>query len=194
MKHILVFFSLVLSIVPAFAKEEMVVDVEFRTPVFCENDRNTISYIIISLNVDSFSKVTDLAYFTNGYANIVDPDFYSSSNSSVQGNKFKVELRKLVGSKASDFMPQKSGQLTTCTVTIDRDWKNKLKRHQDIKIFETENFDVECSFPLDSREICKTSKPLAKNLYLNNPSDGKKLRYDSKFTYKTWKCKDDSCR
>jgi hypothetical protein len=186
LKHKISIIILSLFLVPVYATGEVVVDTAFQTPVFCENDRKTISYIIVSFNEDSFSKVTDLAYFTDGYPNIVGPDFYSASSSSVINNKFNVKLKKLVGSKASDFSPQKSGPLAKCTVTVSSDWRKKIKRIQDIEIFQTDDFDVKCSFPLDEREICKTSKPLAKNLYLYNPSNGKKLWYKSKFTYKTW--------
>ena len=178
---------LALALLPALANGEMVVDVEFRAPLFCENDRKTISYVIVSLNVDSFSKVTDLAYFTDGYPNIVSPDFYSASRSSTKGGEFRVELKKLLGSKASEFHPQKSGALASCVIRVDRDWKSKLKRTQDVEIFETDKFDAICSFPMDARETCRTSKSLAKKLYLSNPLDGRELRYDTIFRYKTWK-------
>lgn len=194
MKQKFILTLMALSFFSVLAKAEEIVDVQFMAPLFCENHRKTISYIIASLNVDSFSKVTDLAYFTDGYPNVVGPDFYSASKSSVKGNVFKVELKKLVGTKASEFYPQKSGPLATCIVTVKNEWKDEMKRTQDIDVFETNEFDVMCSFPLDERAVCKTSKSLAKRLYLNNPYDGNELDYDSKLTYKAWECKEGGCR
>ena len=187
MKYFVFIVFYVLAVLPAISKEDVIVDVEFRAPVFCKNHRNSISYLLVSLNVDSFSRVTDLAYFTDGYLNSVAPDFYSASRVTTLDNEFRVELKKLVGPNAFDFGPQKNGVAALCTVKLSKGWRRELKLIQGVEIFETGDFEVECSFPLDPREMCSTSRKLAKNLFLNNPADGKKLRYESKFVYKTWK-------
>lgn len=163
-----------------------VVDIEFSSPLFCENDRKSIAYVIVSFNIDSFSKATDIAYFTDGYPNVVGPDFYSAYRSKVENNVFTVELKKLVGTRASDFQPQKSGPLAKCSVTVIQDWKTKINRTQDVKVFETEDFDAQCKFPLDARKFCQTSVDLESQLFLSNPTDGKKLRYDRTFRYRAW--------
>lgn len=176
---------LTLSLASLCSHADIVEEFKLETPLFCDNANKTISYVIISSVLDSLSTVTDIAYFTDGYPNTVRSDLVAPSKSSVQGNRFDVELRMLYGPQKYSFRPQLSGPYTNCTVTVSPDWKSKLEHIDNTSIFETDEFEAKCTFPAANRMTCRSSSSLEKKLYLNNPSDGKKLHYTRKFTYRT---------
>jgi hypothetical protein len=88
---------------------EQVIDISFEAPLYCANEHKSILYAATSFNKDSFTKVTDLAYFTDGYANIPVSNFYSARGYRIEGNTLTVDLAMLVGSNTLDYGPQKSG-------------------------------------------------------------------------------------
>lgn len=121
---------------------EQIVDISFGAPLYCANERKSILYTATSFNKDSFTKVTDLAYFTDGYANIPVSNFYSAREYKIDRNTLTVVLAILAGSNVLDYGPQKTGDLSNCKVTLEAGWREKLKVVGDVQIYESSDFEA----------------------------------------------------
>lgn len=164
-----------------------VVNISFKAPLFCNNERKSIVYVILSTKEDSFTKVTTIAYFTDGYPNMAYSDWYSAASHKTEDDQLTIELTRLVGVEATNFKPQKSGKLATCIVIPkDKNWNPKLKPKDEGAGFQTEEFTAKCTFPNNNIETCETSPELAKKLYVSSPYDQKKLTYQTEFSVMKW--------
>ncbi len=179
-------FSVVVFLSPVQTYAEKIVDISFSAPLFCENERSSILYAKTSFNKSSFTKITDLAYFTDGYKNQPVSNFYTANNYLVAKNVFKVNLIMLDGLNIHDYGPKDSAKKFYCTVTLDDDWRDKLKYSGDVEIYKTEDFSAECFVGPYAGKMCKTSKILSDKLHITSPYEDRKLSFESIFTYKTW--------
>lgn len=160
---------------------EEIVDISFEAPLYCTNGAKSIVYAATSFNKDSFTKITDLAFFTDGYANVPVSNFYTARGYEIRRNTFTVELAMLNGSNVLEYVPQKSGDLSYCKVTVEADWRDKLKNTGDVRSYETSEFDAVCEIGHIREGLCQTSMRLNKGLLLQNPSGGPALPFAFKF-------------
>ncbi|MCG2634511.1 MAG: hypothetical protein J4A00_06250 [Gammaproteobacteria bacterium] len=162
-------------------------DVSFESPLFCDNDRKSIKYAAVSFNINRFSKITDLAYFTDGYPNAPVSNFYTASRYKIEANVLDVDLKMLIGGDVTDYGPQKSGEISTCRILLDEKWRSKIEVTGDVSWYETDSFSAICQLGLSDQVQCRTSDDLARSLKLVNPYGGATLPYSTKFRYRTWK-------
>lgn len=177
-------FLLLLCSTSSYGKN---VDISFKSLLFCENPRKSVVYIIGSFNVDSFTKLNTILYFTDGTPNTPYSDWYSASDHSISENTFKVQLKQLVGQRASNFKPQLSGDLASCTITVSKDWKSQIKKaSKDVESFTTKDFEAFCEFPLGPLEKCRSKKDLSEKFKIVSPYDGKNQSISEEFNYSSW--------
>ena len=168
-------------------------DISFSAPLFCSNERKSIVYANFSANMNSFSWLTRLAYFTDGYPN--EPHSYLISASSYKLDKNKINISFLpMNESAIDVNDYKISDIKhrapiTCNVTLNPKWRSELKAiFPDLKdsviMYETKDFELECDFVGLTEQKCSYSEVLAKKLNLGSPYDGKKLPYNVSFTFK----------
>ena len=166
------------------AKE--IVDIDFETPLFCENQHRSIKYGTASSNTGRFNKFTDLAYFTDGYANVPVSNFYTTESYTVTGNIIEFRMKMLVGTDVHDYGPQKSGDLSVCRMVLEKGWERKIEISGGISSYLTDSFEVTCTLGVSGKYVCSTSDALSGKLKLLNPYGPEPLPFAKKFRYRAW--------
>ncbi|NNF46958.1 MAG: hypothetical protein HKN69_09315 [Desulfofustis sp.] len=163
------------------------IDISFNAPLFCDNSRKSIVYAMVSSNKNSFTKITQLAYFTDGYKNTPASNFYTSSQYKVnEDGQIGILLSMMVGEDVYNYSPQKSGEKSLCSIRPKKGWRKELLRHETVSIYESGDFEAFCNFS-SQLGMCKTSKELAAKLYIPNPYGGPKILFESKFIFKEFR-------
>ena len=172
---------------PSHQKE----DISFSAPLFCTNKRKSIVYANFSANRNSFSWLTRLAYFTDGYPNQPHAYLVTATSYKLDKNRLNVSFlpMDLSANTVNDYKVSKYAVPMVCSITLNPKWRIDLKAKfpelkDSVVMYETKDFEMNCDFVGLEEEKCSFSQKLAKNLSINSPYNAQKLPFEATFTFK----------